>query len=123
MHTSITPQRLLHLLLLLLLLLLCPQISRTAISRMAFDDLHQLVQAHGFSKVVAGEEEEEYEDPKEEEAGTGGVGGGGEGGGGVDGVDGWSARLHKVAGEEEEYEDPKEEEAGTGRHKHRRQHQ
>ena len=28
---------------------------------------------HGFTKVVVGEEEEEYEDPKEEEAGTGGV--------------------------------------------------
>jgi hypothetical protein len=28
---------------------------------MKFDELHELVQAHGFSKVVAGEEEEDEE--------------------------------------------------------------
>lgn len=35
------------------------EISRTAIGRMKFDELHELVRAHGFSKVTPEEAEAE----------------------------------------------------------------
>lgn len=47
------------------------EISRTAIGRMKFDELHELVQAHGFSKVVEPEEKEEEEEEADASADVG----------------------------------------------------